>query len=120
MADALRNEFAVTLDGTEYTLRATFTAIRGIERDLKLNLLPLITKVSNGDVGVEQAAIVIFHGMRGFDDTRLKLEEIGDLIMKTGLSKVMVPVVDFLLHAMEGASLGKPQEAPAAEKAPAA
>lgn len=111
MAEELRNEVAVTLDGAEYTLRATFAAIRGIERDLKTNLVPLIEKLGRGDVGVEQAAVIIFHGLRGNGDTALSLEQIGDLILKTGLGVVMLPVVNFLSYAMQGATLGKPQEA---------
>lgn len=63
---------------------------------------------------MEQAATIIFHGMRGFGDTTLKLDEIGDLVLKTGLSEVMMPVVDFLSVAMQGVSLGKPQEKAAA------
>ncbi len=116
MADALRNEVSVTLDGTEYTVRATFAAIRGIERDLKTNLVPLIEKLGRGDVGIEQAAVIVFHGLRGNGDTSLNLEQVGELILKTGLGEVMLPVVEFLSHAMQGVSLGKQM---AAEKAPA-
>lgn len=113
MADELRNEVAVTLDGSEYTLRATFAAIRGIERDLRTNLVPLIEKVGRGDVGLEQASIIIFHGLRGYGDESLNLDQVGELVLKTGLGEVMLPAVNFLSVAMRGASLGKPREAAA-------
>lgn len=113
MAEALRNETQVTLDGVEYTLRATFTAIRNIERDLKTNLVPLIEKIGRGDVGIEQASVIVFHGLRGYGDEGHTLDQVGDLIMKTGLGSVMLSVVNFLSQAMQGVALGKPQEAAA-------
>jgi hypothetical protein len=111
MADALRNEVGIDLDGQTRTMRATFASIRGIERDLKTNLVPLIEKLGRGDVGIEQAAVIVFHGLRGFGDTELNLDQVGEAILKTGLGSVMMPVVEFLSQAMQGVTLGKPQEA---------
>lgn len=108
MAEKLRNEVAIMLGETEYTLRATFASLRDIERSLKTNLVPLMAQLGRADVGVEQAAIIIYHGMRGFDDTRLKLEEVGDLVMQAGVAKVMDPLVDFIGLAFQGVSVGKP------------
>jgi hypothetical protein len=114
MADPLRNEVAITLDGTEYTLRATFAAIRGIERDLRTNLIPLIDRIARSDVGLEQCAIVISHGLRGYGDTSLTVDEIGELVLKTGVGTIMGAIIDFLGRAMEGVSLGKLKETEAA------
>lgn len=111
MAETLRNEVDITLLGETRTMRATFGAIRGVERDLKTNIIPLIERMGRGDVGVEQAAVVIFHGLKGYGDTSLTLDQVGDAVMGEGLSKVLEPVVNFLAVAMQGVSLGKPQAA---------
>lgn len=112
MANELRNETGITLDGTTYTMRASFEAICAIERDLRTNLVPLVTRLSNGDFGVNQASLIIFHGLRGYGDEALTLKEVGELVLKTGLGTISTEVVDFLSRAMQGAELGKSPVAP--------
>jgi len=117
MSNDLRNEFSIELGGETRSMRATFEALRGIERDLKTNLIPLIDRFGRGDVGVEMTAVIIYHGLQGFGDSRLSLNEVGKHVMEDGLSKLMEPVVRFLGQAMGGVSLGK--DKPAGEQAPA-
>jgi hypothetical protein len=110
MENALRNEITITLDGRDYTLRATFSAIRAIERDLRTNLVPLIGNIARRDVGIEQCAIIIHHGLIGYGDKSLMLDQVGDLVMKTGVGDVMGPIVTFLTKAMEGIAMGKSED----------
>lgn len=107
MADIQRNEVSIELAGETRVMRATFGAIRAIERDLG-NVLTLIDKITRGDIGVDQSARVIFHGLHGYDDKRLSLDEVGEAVVQAGLGQVMKPVIDFLTKAMEGVSPGKP------------
>ena len=109
-AEPMRNEMNITLNGAEYTMRATFGAIRGIERDLRTNLVPLIEKLACSDIGVEQMSVIIFHGLRGYDDTSMGLEEVGEAVVKGGIASVAVAVSRFLSLAMSGVSLGKSAE----------
>jgi hypothetical protein len=109
MAEALRNEVSIELAGETRTLRATFGALRGIEKDLGINIVPLISKVTGVDVGVNEFATVIYHGLRGYDDTRLSLDAVGNAVMEVGLTALLAPVGDFLFKAMEGVSAGKPK-----------
>jgi hypothetical protein len=109
MGERLRNEVEITLKGEVRVMRATFGAIRAIERDLKINIIPLIMKLS--DLGLEQAAVIVFHGLKGYGDTSLTLEEVGEAIMDAGLDNVLDPIVDFLANTLKGVSVGKPQPA---------
>jgi hypothetical protein len=105
----VRNEVEIELAGETRVMRATFAAIRGIERDLNTNVVPLIEKLAKGDIGVAQAAVIVFHGLHGNKDTRLNLEKVGEAIMDAGLSQVMEPVVKFISCALEGVKMGKPE-----------
>ncbi len=113
MTENLRNEVQIDLgDGAPYTLRASFDAVCGIERDLNTNLIPLIAKYGRQDIGLMQAAIVIYHGMTGFGDTRFSVSQIGEKIMKVGLSGLQVKLIQFLGIAMKGVSVRNPPATP--------
>ncbi len=111
MAEKMRNEVVIKLAGQDRVMRATFAAIRGIENDLRTNIVPLLGRFANGDIGMHQTAVVIYNGLKGYEDTRLSVEQIGDAILDTGLNEVMVPVIEFLKVALDGVTLGKSAEA---------
>jgi hypothetical protein len=103
-----RGEVLIQLAGEERTMRPTFEAIAAIERDLKINSLPLLKKFAAGDVGVRESATIVYHGLRGFGDTRLSLAEVGDAIIMQGLNEMALAISEFLIASLEGVnSLGK-------------
>ncbi|WP_197027136.1 GTA-gp10 family protein [Methylopila sp. 73B] len=106
--DNPRNEVSIELAGETRTMRASFAAIRNIERDLG-NILPLIDKIGQGNVGVDQCATIIFYGLKGFDDHRLTKDAVGEAVMDRGLSAVMPAVVEFVTGTLKGVAVGKPQ-----------
>lgn len=106
--DNSRGEIIIQLAGEERVMRPTFDAIAGIERDLKINSLPLLKKFAAGDVGVRDSATIVYHGLRGYGDTRLTLAEIGDAIIMQGLNELALPISEFLIASLEGVKgLGK-------------
>ena len=119
MSDAFRNEVTVTLFGKERTMRATFRAIRDIETDLKLNWLRFAQKMAAGDIGIGEMAKIIFHGLKGYGDTRslktaapdgLTVEEIGDAIIEAGMNEVSTAVIQFIQIGFHGTKpVGKPE-----------
>ncbi|MET4294713.1 hypothetical protein ABIB06_006546 [Bradyrhizobium sp. LB8.2] len=113
MSERLRNEYTITLKGEEHVMRATFGAIRGIERDLKTNIIPLLMRLEQ--MGLEQAAIIVWHGLKGYGDTAMTLDDVGEAILDIGLDNpdLMTSIVKFAGHALKGAEMGKPQKAPA-------
>lgn len=112
MAELLRNEVAIYLANEERVMRATFSAIRAIEATLGKSITAIINKIANsGDISMTDAATVIYHGLRGYNDTRLTLDQVGEAIMEEGLSAATLAVVEFTSKALSGVSLGKSQEA---------
>ncbi len=112
MVEELRNEMQVTLAGQERTLRASFAAIRGIERDLGRSVVSIINKVvAEGDISVSDTAVVIYYGLVGNNDTRLTLDAVGDAIVTEGFDKHALAAINFLSQALKGVAVGKPQVA---------
>lgn len=114
MADSLRNEVKIEIAGEERTMRANFSAIRGIEAALGKSVVSIVTDISNGDISITSAATIIYHGLRGFDDKRLTLEQVGDAVIEAGISNVSLAVIEFISKALNGVSVGKPEETAAA------
>lgn len=111
MSDNLRNEVIINIAGEERTMRATFTAMRGIEKTLGVSIIELNRKVARSDLGVIDNATIIYYGLRGNDDTRLSLEEVGEAVLTEGLTALINPVFDFVNAAMRGVKVGKPSPA---------
>ncbi|MBR2691777.1 MAG: gene transfer agent family protein [Aquamicrobium sp.] len=112
MADLLRNEVEIELAGQTRTMRASFSAIRAIEKELGKSLVRLINDIgASGDFSVTDAVTIIHHGLRGYNDTRLTLDQIGDAVVVEGFQSKATAAAEFLKVALMGASLGKPQDA---------
>jgi hypothetical protein len=110
MANKLRNEIEITLAGVKRTMRADFEAMISIETDLRMNIVVLLTKLSQMDMGLKDAEVILFHGLHAFDSDVLR-KDVGEALMKTGLNNVMGPIINFLKLALDGVSLGKSKEA---------
>lgn len=111
MANKLRNEVEITLAGVKRTMRADFEAMVAIENELNTNIVALITKFSRMDMGVGDAAAVIFYGLKSADSLdAMTMAEVGNAVMEEGLNNVMGTAVNFLRMALQGVRLGKSKE----------
>jgi hypothetical protein len=110
MENSLRNEISISLAGETRIMRATFTAITAIERALGKSMTAIINQIAGGDLGVTEAAHIVFNGLRGNEDTRLSFEKVGEAIVQAGLGNVSVAVVEFVSMSLNGVSVGKPEE----------
>ncbi len=100
MADA-RGEITLTLDGEDYQLRPTFDAIRAIETGLGVNLLPLVMRMQNQDVGVRDAAVIVTACARAAGH-KVSEAEIGARLMGADLVAVWVALLAMLTDAVTG------------------
>ena len=92
-------------------MRASFTAIRAIETALGKSIVAVINQIGQqGDLSFTDAATIIHHGLRGNQDTRLSLDDVGDAVLDEGLGNASVAVVEFLSIALNGVTVGKPVE----------
>lgn len=114
MENPLRNEVSVLLAGETRIMRATFTAIMAIEKALGRSMMATIGQLAEGDIAITEAAHIIYHGLRGYDDKRLSFEQVGEAILEAGIGNVSIAVVEFASRSLSGVTMGKPegQEAP--------
>lgn len=99
-------------------MRATFRALNDIERDLKVNWLRFAEKMAIGDIGIGEMAKVVYHGIKGFGDTRsvmtdepgkLTVDDVGEAILISGMNDVSAAVIQFIQIGFHGTkSAGKP------------
>lgn len=110
MTDAMTNSVDIELDGQNRTMRASFAAIRGIEKDLGKSIISVVNNLGlNADLSITDAATIIYHGLRGNADTRMSLEQVGEAILKEGFNSSSLKVVSFLSVALNGVQMGKPE-----------
>lgn len=110
METNLRNEVSIQLAGIERTMRASFTAIVAIEKAVGKSMTAIISQIASGDLSVTEAATIIHHGLRGFDDKRLSFEQVGEAVVVAGLTNISTAVVEFVSASLNGVSVGKPKE----------
>lgn len=110
LANPLRNEFEIELAGEKRVMRASFTAVTSIEKQLGKIMVEITSRIANGDLSVTDAAYIIFHGLRGYEDRRLSLDQVGEAVLAVGLSNISMAVVEFVSMALNGVSVGKPSE----------
>ena len=111
MADA-RSEITLTLAGQEYTLRPTFGALHAIETKLETNLLPLVLRMQNQDIGVHDAAVVVTACARAAGH-KVSEAEIGAKLMGGDLVQVWVALLGMLTEVVTGGA----EKDPGAESA---
>ena len=101
MVNPLRNETLVTLNGTEYLLRATFGALVEIEQMTGKSIPKLMEGISNNDLSIAHSKAVFVAGIKGAEvkPDEAKLEQ--DM-MSAGLSEVNHGVVAFLMSCTFG------------------
>ena len=110
----MRNEVTITLAGEERIMRATFTAIVAIEKQLGKGMTAIISQIADGDLSITESAYIIYHGLRGYDDKRLTFDQVGDGIVAAGIGNISMAVVEFVSKALSGVSVGKPETPEAA------
>lgn len=112
MINLERNEVSISLAGETRTLRATFTAIRAIERDLGKSIIKVVDDLGlRGDISVTDTATIIYRGLQGYGDTRLTLDQVGNALVQEGFTEKAASAAEFLRVALMGVStVGKQTE----------
>jgi hypothetical protein len=102
MSTSPRNEVRITLAGTERVMRPTFGVMVAIERDLKKPWAQLGQMVLDGTYGINDIATIIHHGLKGFGDTRLTFEQVGEAVATEGLNEMVKPVIELISIGFQG------------------
>jgi hypothetical protein len=101
MANRLRGETDISLNGKSYRLRPTFAAIMEIEDRLG-GVVPLAARAAKGDFGLRDLAVVIWATLNAVEDQRMSLEEVGAAVLGRGLAAVTPAVRDVLMQILGG------------------
>ena len=90
MANQQRGEVTLELVGKKYTLRPTFEALCELEDRLNLGILEIFNILHGGDIRLRFISAVVWSGIWGYDkDKAPSYEEVGDMVMKTGIANVI-------------------------------
>lgn len=108
-SDSINNSVTIILAGQERTLKATFKAMREIERVLQRPWASLGNMVVSGTMGVTEMATIIHQGLLGFNDTRLSFDEVGEAVVAEGIQTLLDPVTSFILIGFRGAKVATAQ-----------
>lgn len=116
MANRVRGEVEITLDGKRYTMRPEFDAIASIESETGMGVLKLARLIASGDgISLNTFTTIIYHGVRvAVRGTRPPTREmIGEALLRAGLSAYTAAVSDFLLSVIAGTEgKGEGEETP--------
>lgn len=112
MANKQRGEVTLELVGDKYTLRPTFEALCELEDMLNIGILDIVAILHSGDVRLKFISAVTWAGIRGYSkDEAPSYEEVGEMVLKTGLTDVMSQSIEedgqgalatFLLNGVTG------------------
>lgn len=105
----MRGESAVTLCGEEYKLRATFRALVGIEERCKADLMTLMTDIGRTKISIAVIASMFYELHRAAGGT-LSPVQAGELLMKSGITEAMKPIMELLASSLTSGDAAKPTD----------
>ncbi|WP_398470718.1 GTA-gp10 family protein [Tardiphaga sp.] len=112
MADRTRNEIDFVVGENTRVMRATVDAMLAIEGELGKSLMRVVQEFTQVDYGMRTLTSVIFHGLKG-GENKVSPKEVAEDILAIGTDQAAYFAMKFLNVAMNGQTLGKPEEAAA-------
>lgn len=108
-ANNLRGELTITLEGVEYPLRPSFTAIVAIEDKSGKSLQELAIAADGGGLSLQQMAVIVVEAMSAYgrangrnDLVGWKYERVAELLFDAGLMIVQPRIALLLAMALTG------------------
>lgn len=102
MPNRVIGEIEIKLGGKTYTLKPSFQSIAEIEDRSGLGIAALASKISKGNIGLKDAAALIYGGLIGSGETSLRFEEVGEMIRREGPIKFFGIASEFLASCLKG------------------
>jgi hypothetical protein len=102
MANPDRGEVEVKLGGKMRTMRPTFQGLREVEHRTGLGVIELVQRFGEGKASLDHVAIVLAIGLRAANDDAPDYDQIGEMLMRQGMSDVLLPILVFLASAFVG------------------
>lgn len=104
VANPLRGEGSLIIDGTAQTLRPTFTALITAEEELG-PLIALVERAGDGKLSLAEIASLFWHCLteRGTSDTTITRDMVGEAVLAQGLAAIAKPLRNLLGQILKGA-----------------
>lgn len=102
MPNDLRGEIEINLGGQTYLMRPSFQVMREIEMLTRMDINPLGKKFSLAQQGIQDVTAVLYAGIRGGGNTKLKYDEVGEMVYRKGFAKANKYALDFMAALMRG------------------
>lgn len=100
MANLQRGEVRIKLGESDFTLRASFDALAQIEERVGENILPLFRRFCTGNMGMREFRIIIEECLKAAGNQIP--ENIGEMILSSGLTTLIKPVQSLIGYAITG------------------
>ena len=111
-ANVRKGEVEVEFAGKTMTMRATFDCMTRIEQQAGENIVPLLARFIQGNIGYRDASIIICEGLRaGSEAGAVNLKAVGEEIFEKGISEFTEPCIR-LLHVGIGGPRTEKEDAP--------
>ena len=102
MINHARGDVEVSLDGMRYALRPTFEALNAIESQTGMSVLTLAEHFAQGNVRLEDIVSILEIGIQAGSAVTLHKQEIGNAIVKAGITASLTAIATFLNIALTG------------------
>lgn len=111
MANKVRGEVDVELDGNTYTLRPSWQVVEKIERELG-GVLGIMNRVKEGNVRIDEIAFIIYAGLEGNKTQKTpSFKDVHQIVFDTGFVNYISVVSSFLVGAVGGSkNIGEAEE----------
>ncbi len=104
MANKVRGEIEVRVDGKTWAMRPAFQALAEIEGVTGLGIAAVVKRFTDGQFGIDDVAAVIRAGIRAAHDDAPDFESVKRAIVEEGFNEFAVVAAEFLAGALAGAA----------------
>lgn len=87
MANKLRGEIEIEIEGKTYQLAPSFEGICEVEEKAGIGVPAIYLKVIRGQAGIRETAAIIYGGLIGAECFEFSFKQIGNLVMKHGIGR---------------------------------
>lgn len=105
MANKARGEIGVRLNGVDYTLRPSFSALCELEDRAGLTFLELAQRIAEQKISVKLVPSIIYAGIIGAGQ-EADFDEIADACIDEGFLNLMPACMAFMENAVKGGPKG--------------
>ncbi|GAA4641926.1 hypothetical protein GCM10023115_02580 [Pontixanthobacter gangjinensis] len=99
-ANPHRGEASILVNGSQYLLRPSFTALVAAEEELG-SLFALVERAGEGRLKLSEMSALFWHCLE--QQNSISRDQIGEAVLESGLAKCAAPLRAILIQILQGA-----------------